>query len=771
MKLKYDLEVTGTANVSRALDTVERRFDKHVNRVNRKAGVRPGQAGVASTPGGEAMNSRRLQEGVQRFLHKQQMGQIKNEERARIAQERNVLREKLATDKKSERERLAGERRTQRERLANARREHRTALTSRRNREAFTRRSVGFVGNSVGSSLRTIGGSAATVLGFGGAAIAADSVRKTARAEKTAAQLANVGFGVNGETRSREKMKADILNQARAEGIRTGLGTEDTLETLKNYQAKSGLVKEGQMILPFLGDLSDAFNADLADTGRTAGLISQALNLTQGMSGAKNVETTKQIMSNVAGQSKVGSIDFPDMATLIGSLISASASFEGNIVDLANTMGAVGQMSMVGGADSPREAMTALKRMSDDMIKHGDKGFKDAGVEVWANKEKTALRDPADVLFDVLKKTGGNLEQAQSMFDVRSRKAFQPLQKMFVQAGGGQKGFQAMYENLKRFKDASVSPEEVKESAGFVRETSGKKYDIAMAKLQDALGNKLLPALVNLIPAFERLIPNIEKGATYFTKFIEALVKNPLGTIFAMVALKAAADVAAAGIGKAISAAAVGAVNRVAGMLGMPGGGGRAPGAPVAGALPAAGGTVARTPGFFGAPTAAGVGAAVGGGAAIGLTVATAIMTTGVANIIAGEANMEQGGDALKRARAAAAAGDVEGARQAYQQLSKMEQTANTPGFIESVAGKDVAKWVDPNLDVERKTVGNFADEGRRMLILAEQNAAKAQAEAAAAQKTAADATLVAAGKLEAVATKYGVNMPNRSDKPSGPVK
>lgn len=760
MRLNYDISVTGEQRVKSALGGIERKFQEHNRRLQRDV-AKLRQAGVG---GQEELRTQRLQRGMQNFLHRQRLQQIKTEERARIQAERNAGRAAAQEQRKLEQRRLAALRRAERQ-----------ALTDRANRERFTRNATGFVGRSVSGTVGMLGGTATMALGLGGGMLVANSVRKFGAAEKASAVLANKAIG--GTPGTREQLQASVMNQARAEGIRSGFGAEGAINALRQFHNISGLLKEGQALLPFMTDLADAYGADLGDVGRTGGQIAQALKA-RGITGDESVRQTTNILTDMAAQAKVGSIEFAELATEMGKLISSTARFDGEIDQLTSTMGAISQLAIAGAASSPEEAMTAILRISDDIItnwKHFDK----AGVDVFADEGKTKLRAPEQIIRDMLVATGGDLTKIKKMFKIRSTKAIQPFQTLYTEAGGGEAGLKAL-DNLIKVASGTASPEEIRESAAFVRSMSAKQFDIAMAKLEDALGSKFLPVLVRLIPKFEQLIPSIEMAANVFTRFIDSFAKDPGGTIFKLIAAKLVADIAVAGVGKHVTAAIVNSINKMFSGRGVP---------------PAMGGTVGGT--ATGAtPIAAGkapvnLAGALSLGGTLGLTIGSAILTTGVLNFEAGEVSIDTGGRALKESRHSTQTGDVEAARQALMTIRDEKERASKTGWVGSLAAGLMEMgpgfWLldklgaidldDPNLgkDIEagiglrdpaaEKSLDKFETEALKNLGLAQQKAAELAKLAAEEQKAAAE-------KMDKAAEKMGAagNRPNRGDSPS-PVK
>jgi hypothetical protein len=289
------------------------------------------------------------------------------------------------------------------------------------------------------------------------------------------------------------------------------------------------------------------------------------------------------------------------------------------------------------------------------------------GVDVFTDESKTRMRAPEQVILDTLDATGGDMTKIGKLFGTRAKKAFEPFQEASVKAGGGKVGIEAVRKMLGGVTGATMSKEEIQESAAFRRGQSDRQFETAMAKFNDAIGKELLPTVTKLIPKFVELLPTLTKAAEAFGKFVEALAENPMSTIGKIIAVKVAADLAMAGIGAAVKGALVKAIS----------GGGTGTGTGGAGT----GG------GMFGAGMA---------GATIGLTVGTAILTAGIVNFEADQALIKQAGSRVLEAEEAAARGDTETTRRLLGEAKQEAMSAAAPGTIESMAKAGLDLWSSP---------------------------------------------------------------------------
>lgn len=609
--LQYDFRAVGVENVMRAMRSVEARALQSMRRMGQEAG----RVRVAGTPMATAAKATG-RPGAGRNETVRMFDQIG---RAARAAEMRRSREEIASANRTARERVriatrgAQQEAKARENAARqaARAEVQAARMQAGNRQRFARSTVGVAGRSVGGSVRAIGGLAGGALALGGGFAVANAVQSEKSFKGASAALANQAYGSEGETRSRQQIQQDVESVSTRVGLSTGLGKEGIVGALREFSAISGSVRGGEQMAGFMGKIASATDASPEDVGRTGGQILQALgtryDLSQQDQLDKALVETQDIMLSMAGQAKVGSIEFKDLATQMGKVMSASGRFAGGMDDIAKTMGGVAQLAIAGGASSPEEAMTSIMRFSDDLIGN-EKRFKKQGIDVFADKSKTKLRDPAEIMFEVLQKTGGDLSKVSKLFGIRAMKAFEPFQAAYVAGGSGEEGMKFVRQQLDTMRGAKMTSTELDESAKFRGGQADRQFERASEEFKNAVGKELLPVITKLVPEFSRMIPQIAKAAEAFGKFVGALVDKPISTIGAIIAAKVVADIAAASIGSKVSAALVSAIAgskgtsaAVAAASAAGGGGGAAKAGLAAGAL-----GVARAGGIAGAVTAAG---------------------------------------------------------------------------------------------------------------------------------------------------------------------
>jgi hypothetical protein len=559
--LKYDIAIVGEKRVRQALAGIETRFVQHNAKMNRIAGT-PARAGSSRAAGGEAKiqvdalaRSRAKAEGHVAGVRRRYFAQQQREEERSIAR---TTRERARAEAH-----VAGVRR--RYFVQQQREEAQRVRAEASARNSYRRATIGTAANSVRGTTRAIGTMGASALAIGGGFAITGALSHAMDRRSAAVELANQAYNTPGETRSREQIASSVSGIADREAIRSGLGSTGITEGMRQFVAIAGSVTAAEKIAPSLADFANATGADIGDVGRTAGQVAQAMIQSRGMSPDEAVADTLKVMQSAAGQAKIGSIEFADLATQMGKMISSTSKFDGEVADLAATMGAIGQLALAGGAASPEEAMTALMRLPSDITK-GQKDFKRPGVDVdvFSDKSKTKLRDPVEVIMDTLQKTGGDLTKMQGLFEERSAKAVDVFRVAYVQelekGASPQTARANVMAGFEKMRGAKMGDAEVKGSASFRVSQQDRQMAIVAEQFSQEVGEQLIPILKELTPKLKEIIPATVEAAKAFAKIAMYLLENPFKGIGAIIATKLAADLASARIGHAVRTALEGGV-------------------------------------------------------------------------------------------------------------------------------------------------------------------------------------------------------------------
>jgi hypothetical protein len=408
--------------------------------------------------------------------------------------------------------------------------------------------------------LGTVGRFGTGLLALGGGFAAAGAIRNQMSVEAQSSILANKALGTPGEQRTREQIRADVMKQSRSLGASSGLGATGVIQALSNFTAISGNLKMGQQLAPFMADITDATGAAIEDVGRTAGQIAQNLMARPGADPTESMKQTMDIMAAMAGQAKVGSIEFADLATQMGKVMSATNGFEGDVVHLAKSMAGAAQLAIAGGASSPEEAMTSIKRFRDDLIQNQARFAKMQraqgtvhGVSYFTDESATELRDPLAIMRDIMKTTKGSLPKMGKLFGIRAQKTAEVFQQGFVKGGGlkdVEAGMAAMEAVFNRIYNADMSREEITTSAGFRRQDMDKRLASNVERFNAEVGSKLLPALTDIVPKLEGLIPAAGDAAEAMASFASFFAGNPLAGMGSIVGALVAKDLVSGIVGK-----------------------------------------------------------------------------------------------------------------------------------------------------------------------------------------------------------------------------
>jgi hypothetical protein len=459
--------------------------------------------------------------------------------RARIAGERQVAREREREQQRAYNRDIADARRVADARRATVRNVARGTATT------ITRG----IGNAVGF----LGRGAAIAGGLLGGFAVGNAVQSRIGSRAAAAGLANQAYGNPGETRSREQIAGDVERLVAALDSKTGIGEEQAVGGLRSFSAISGELGAAEKLLPFMVNLSDLADARIEDVGGAAGQVYKAV-AKPGVSQEDALAQTKEILASLTQQTKIGSIELSDYAAHMIEITQAASKFTGKKSDLISFMSALAELN---GYDAA-EATTAIARIPDDLINHADEAKKILGGNgIFTDATNRHVRSPMELLPEFLEATQGDLTKTGKVFDVRSRKAFDPLQQTFVAAEEKKKGSgkAAVAEQLRPFLEANLPESEINKSAAFRQSQEDRQIARVMGDFNRAVGNELIPVITNLIPKAAELIPQFAKIAEGGAKLAGWFVENPFKGLGALVAVNVAADLASAGISSIVSSA------------------------------------------------------------------------------------------------------------------------------------------------------------------------------------------------------------------------
>jgi len=596
--LEWDFRVVNANTVDRALAGIERRVAVHNQRIARtlgQSGRAPGRG--AGSAGGAAnqetafankvaVDRLRAETKANLAIQKSQLKRVETVERSElsainrakaarlsgVAQEKaftsKVAIEKMRADAKAqlsgqkmafqrvqsaERAELSAIRRIESARISSDARAARAAAQEIKVRaraadqawKARERASVKTgraVGSSVTGAVGGVGRLAGAALSIGGGFALAGALSAQQSEQAQASKLANQA--------DMPGQKGQILKEA--QNVRGFTGSE-ALSGMESFVTLTGDLQTARTLIGELGDLSLATGTDLGDMGAVAGEVFNALK-TSVTDPVERMKQMKDVMRTLAQQGTMGAVEIRDLASQFGKLGAATQMFEGKSSDKLKLVGAFAQVAKEsGGSASAEDAATSVARFGSDVVTNRKK-FAAIGVDVTSKTDKTKLRDPMEIIADVLDKTGGDVTKTSGLLGMESRKVLQGFTGTYGEAEKREKGSgkAAVLAKAAAFSGATLTQGDINERVGSRMEDSDMQFKEAMKQFNAAMGTQMLPAITKLIPKFVELIGPMTKIAEAAAHFAAFLIDNPLKGFGAILAAKAAADFVAAGLPAAI---------------------------------------------------------------------------------------------------------------------------------------------------------------------------------------------------------------------------
>ena len=583
----------GVPDVARAFATIERQASRASESVGRSAAretqAREREAQKAVRAAEKAANAElRAKERASKAADRpiQQEARLKEREAkraadAQIREDERAHRAVLKTMRDRER---ARERENARQYQENKRTAEKGAAILSRGAAAGVSR----VGNVAGGIVRT-------ALDVGGGLSLQDSLRKEVTFQRNAALLSNSAYVPNDPKRTRPDV-GTIMAKARAASAVTGIDANDLVEGVRSYTAKSADFSGGMENMEFFGRLSKATGTSVQDIAKAAGLL-RAQNAD--LSGAQ----MKDMLLSVVAQGKLGSVEMEDLATGAARITRSSAGYQGKQTENQQKLLGLAQIAARTSGGSVSESATNLSNISADALKH-------QGAIGKITNERGQLISPDALVETVFDKTQGDLSKMQNemKFGARSMKFFQALapvyNKAFDETDGDKKtkhaaAMKAIRAEMDPLTKATYSQEDLTKDFETVMSSGAEKFDIALMKLRQSLGEKLAPEFEKLIPVLEKVGPQFidlaAKGLPAFVELLKTiadfaeknkaiiadLAAHPIGTLIGYEITKSFASAALPELLKTLFTKALAGAN--------PAGG------PGAGGLSGAGGAVAIT--------------------------------------------------------------------------------------------------------------------------------------------------------------------------------
>lgn len=522
---------------------------------------------------------------------------------------KDAARQVENAERDAARNRVRQEREAARESSRIAREQERTIAASR----ASFSSSIMRAGSGAAGNAKSMAGIAGKVTGLSNFDITGSNLMQgVIDRDLLARQISNQAYkaGAAGPAGQRQSV-ASIQKHAADVGQATALGSGDVLSGVNKFVSLTGDLQSAQGVAKEMAKLSQATGSKFEDMMGAAAQVSAALDASFGSDTQGKLETTAQIMKQIAGQGKEGAVEIKDFAKEMAKVAAASGGFSGKPEEVFAQLGAIVQTSRggKGGSATSTQAAMAAFAFERDLAKESNlKTFEKAGVNIWADKGHKQKLTPEEIMINILKAANSDqAKMAKLMKNSMSKRAIQGFSAEYSAAEekarkekgkdykAGVAGEAAVRAAFDKMKNAKMGDQEIEDSFKNVLDGPAAKAQLFqnnMERIAEATASKLLPAL-------EKVGPHLLKGAEKVSSIIQFAAENPIKAA----AIGLAASVAKAGIDEVLRAGAERMVARMAAAA-IPG-----PGAGVG-----AGGALAKGLGVVGAAAAGyGVGTLIAG--------------------------------------------------------------------------------------------------------------------------------------------------------------
>ncbi len=362
-------------------------------------------------------------------------------------------------------------------------------------------------------------------------------IGKSVHMGKLATDLSNSGWQPNlpkeeGESAataaSRNRVpESTLISEARAAGNKAALDPQKALSGMASFVGTSGDLDTARKIIGDLGVLARATGTEFDDMVSAAGEVAAKLGDVPNKG-----QIVLSVMKTLAGQGKLGAVEIKNMATEMAKVGSVAKSFNMSPEKAMQEMGILMQVArQSGGAKSASVAANSAMALIQTLTKGSTiKNLQKAGIQPFADKEKTKLLSPETMTLAMLYKSKGDLQQLGGM--IKDTMAFRAV-RGFATVYNEKKGTQAEKLDAVRAEFAKQRAAVLGEGAGGKNEletqfaasmqTSEAKVQLFNNKLSeigDSIASRVLPAL-------EKLAPTIVNGVEAFGKFVAWAAENP----------------------------------------------------------------------------------------------------------------------------------------------------------------------------------------------------------------------------------------------------
>lgn len=478
---------------------------------------------------------------AQAALHRQHI-------RARLQAERDAAKETTALQRRASQEAQRAEREKakavehvyQIRQRAIAQQEREAATTARSRAQAA-------LGYGAGA-MRTLGGVARAGIGIASTlargagvnwdlgALIGNSVAQETKAANIANQATMAGQTVEGGAKG-------LSARTRGAAVGANVDIGQTFDVIGAFQAKSSDLATAEATVERLAKLAKISGTEFGLMGEAAGAVNAQLADTP-----DRADKLVAIMAHLTKQTADGSVEMSDYAKYVGVIAAQANAYEGTFEKNIGQLGALSQMAMKGGAYSAAMATNAAASFNRDITK--DKTltkWTGAGIDVFADKGKTKLKDVEELILAYVKKKGANrADLAQFFPNVVSKRAVTSSLDTYdaaekKQKGSGEAAIRAEFQKFRATLDDKTVDKLYKDQEGTTA-NSVQKINNQLALMGEQLASKLLPKLIEGAPAIMKFVDSMVGAATW-------AADNP----GKMIVLAITGSIAKAAIGSAVS--------------------------------------------------------------------------------------------------------------------------------------------------------------------------------------------------------------------------
>jgi hypothetical protein len=346
-------------------------------------------------------------------------------------------------------------------------------------------------------------------------------------------------------------------------GAKYGINQDEVSGGLGAFVSKTGDLQTGRDSLEAFAKTSRATGANFEDVANAAGAISNKLGDIP-----NKAEAVNKVMMAIAGQGKEGAVEIKDLASQMEKLTSQATKFKSNGAmkalvgdDTGANIAMLGVLAQAArktekgtAAQATQSAMafirdmtsvTATKRIGNAIL--FDKDAK-------GNYDKTKLRDPQEIIKDIVSKTKGDVTKLAYLLPNQNSRAvansfMDPYMKAYQGTKGTEKekdaaGRAAIDESMKSLKDATLSTTAQDKAVAAAMNTSAAKAEQFQQNLDKVVGD----LAEKVIPSLLKLAGPAERAGAALMKMADFAEKNPLKAVAAVAGLGAAKSLAGAGL-------------------------------------------------------------------------------------------------------------------------------------------------------------------------------------------------------------------------------